>query len=111
VLDDSATQAPPKGPTADEGRAMTQIVHDLPPGPHFASATAFPGQVAFAANIKALANAGADVIADDIIYFAEPYYQDGIVANAVNDVTTNQGVAYFSMAFNNNRIIPPNNRT
>ena len=48
------------------------------------------------------------MIADDIIYFAEPYYQDGIVANAVNDVTTNQGVAYFSMAFNNNRIIAGN---
>ena len=108
VLDDSATQAPPKGPTADEGRAMTQIVHDLAPGADLAFATAFTGQVAFAANIKALANAGADVIADDIIYFAEPYYQDGIVANAVNDVTTNQGVAYFSMAFNNNRIIAGN---
>ena len=108
VLDDSATQAPPNGPTADEGRAMTQIVHDLAPGADLAFATAFTGQVAFAANIKALANAGADVIADDIIYFAEPYYQDGIVANAVNDVTTNQGVAYFSMAFNNNRIIAGN---
>jgi hypothetical protein len=108
VLDDSATQAPPHGPTADEGRAMTQIVHDLAPGADLAFATAFTGQVAFAANIKALANAGADVIADDIIYFAEPYYQDGIVANAVNDVTTNQGVAYFSMAFNNNRIIAGN---
>jgi hypothetical protein len=103
VLDDTDTTS-----KADEGRAMTQIVHDLAPGADLAFATAFTGQVAFAANIKALANAGADVIADDIIYFAEPYYQDGIVANAVNDVTTSQGVAYFSMAFNNNRIIAGN---
>ncbi len=98
VLDDSA------GVQGDEGRAMTQIVHDLAPGADLAFATAFTGQVAFANNIQALANAGAKVIVDDIIYFSEPYYQDGIVANAVNSVTR-QGVAYFSMAFNNNRVI------
>ena len=101
VLDDGNGQA-------DEGRAMTQIVHDIAPGAYLAFATAFIGEVAFADNIQALATAGADVIADDIIYFAEPYFQDGIVANAVNDVTA-QGVAYFSMAFNNNRIIAGNN--
>ena len=101
ILDDSA------GVQGDEGRAMTQIVHDLAPGAGLAFATAFTGQVAFANNIQALANAGAKVIVDDIIYFNEPYYQDGIVANAVNNVTS-QGVAYFSMAFNNNRVIAGN---
>ncbi len=85
----------------DEGRAMLQIVHDIAPGASLAFATANPTQTAFADNIRALASSGANVIADDIIYFAEPMYQDGIVAQAVNDVTA-QGVTYFSMAFNNN---------
>lgn len=78
---------------------MAQIVHDLAPGSPLAVATAFTGQTAFGDNIRALANAGAKVIVDDIIYFTEPMYQDGVIAKAVNDVTS-QGVAYFSMAFN-----------
>jgi hypothetical protein len=95
VVQDAAT------PEADEGRAMAQIVHDIAPGANLAFATAYPTDVAFANNIRALAAAGADVIVDDIIYFNEPVYQDGIIANAVRDVTAD-GVAYFSMAFNNN---------
>jgi subtilisin family serine protease len=80
---------------------MLQIVHDIAPGASLAFATAQGGQTVFADNIRALAAGGADIIADDIIYFGETAYQDGIVAKAVNDVTS-QGVAYFSMAFNNN---------
>jgi hypothetical protein len=85
----------------DEGRAMLQIVHDIAPGADLDFATAFLGQTSFADNIRALANDGAKIIADDIINFTEPMYQDGIIAKAVNDVSS-QGVAYFSMAFNNN---------
>jgi hypothetical protein len=86
---------------ADEGRAMLQIVHDIAPGADLDFATAFLGPTSFADNIRALANDGAKIIADDIINFSEPMYQDGIIASAVNDVSA-QGVAYFSMAFNNN---------
>ncbi len=80
---------------------MLQIVHDIAPGAGLAYATAFGGDTVMAANIRALANAGAKVIVDDVIYFNEPVYQDGIIANAVRDVTA-QGVTYFTMAFNNN---------
>ena len=83
---------------------MLQIVHDLAPGADLAFATAFTGELGFATNIRALAANGADVIADDIIYFAEPIYQDGPIAAAVDDVTA-QGVDYFSMAYNSNRIV------
>ena len=89
---------------ADEGRAMLQIVHDLAPGADLAFATAFTGELGFASNIRQLAANGADVIADDILYFAEPMYQDGPIAAAVDDVTA-QGVDYFSMAYNSNRIV------
>jgi hypothetical protein len=89
------------GTGADEGRAMAQIVHDMAPGAKISFASAFISETSFADQIRALANAGANVIVDDVSYFAEPMFQDGPVAVAVNDVTA-QGVAYFSSAANNN---------
>jgi hypothetical protein len=88
---------------SDEGRAMAQIVHDLAPGASIAFATAFAGESAFAANIRALAADGATVIADDVAYFQEPFFQDGPVAVAVGDVVAG-GVSYFSAAGNDNLI-------
>ena len=86
---------------------MLQAVHDVAPGAALAFATAENSDTSFAGNIQDLANAGADVIADDYIYFNEPFYQDSVIAKAVNDVTA-QGIPYFSMAFNNNRVIAGN---
>lgn len=88
---------------ADEGRAMAQIVHDLAPGASLSFATAFTGMTAFAGNIEDLAAAGADVIADDVSYFEEPFFQEGPVGVAVSNVTA-AGVSYFSSAANNNLI-------
>jgi Ca2+-binding RTX toxin-like protein len=84
----------------DEGRAMAQLVHDLAPGASIEFATAEGGQAAFANNIIALANAGAKVIMDDVLYFAELAYQEGPIAQAVDQVTA-AGVSYFSAAGNN----------
>ncbi len=103
VLDDTASSG------ADEGRAMAQIVHDLAPGAKLAFATAFTGELSFAANIERLAEpvseggTGAQVIADDVTYFDEPFFQDGPVSVAVNNVT-GSGVSYFSSAGNDNLI-------
>jgi hypothetical protein len=94
----------------DEGRGMAQIVHDLAPGASLAFATAFNGELNFADNIRALRTAGSKVIVDDVSYFDEPYFQDGPVSVAVNQVT-NQGVTYFSSAANNNIIFGGNNVT
>lgn len=93
---------------SDEGRAMLQIVHDIAPGASLAFATAQGGQTVFADNIRALAAAGADVITDDLLYFREPIFQDGVIAEAINDVTA-QGVSYFTMGYNSNRIISGRN--
>lgn len=97
------TEEPEPG---DEGRGMTQIVHDLAPGAGLAFATAFTGETAFAENIEKLAAPGpegaeASVIADDVSYPGEPFFQEGPVGVAVSKVS-GEGVTYFSAAGNNN---------
>lgn len=88
---------PPVG--SDEGRAMLQIIHDIAPGANLAFRTGFVSSVDFAAGIIALNNDTCDVIVDDITYISEPFFRDGIVAQAV-DVVNASGTAYFSAAGN-----------
>lgn len=84
---------------SDEGRAMAQIIADVAPGANMAFYTASNGEADFANGILALAEAGARVIVDDVGYFQEPVFQDGIVAQAIDQVKA-AGVAYFSAAGN-----------
>ena len=83
----------------DEGRAMMELIHDVAPGSTQAFHTAFGGQADFAQGIIDLRTAGADSIVDDVGYFAEPFYQDGIIAQAVDTVVAD-GAVYFSSAGN-----------
>jgi len=94
VLDDSIC------PGTDEGRAMMQIIHDVAPGASQSFHTAFGGQADFAGGIVELAeDSDASVIVDDVVYLNEPFFQDGIIAQAADQVTA-MGVAYFSSAGN-----------
>jgi hypothetical protein len=86
-------------PAIDEGRGIMELIHDVAPGAAQAFHTASNGQADFAQGIIDLANAGAKVINDDIGYPDEPMFQDGIIAQAVNQVKA-MGVAYFSAAGN-----------
>lgn len=89
-------------PGTDEGRAMLQLVHDIAPGADLAFYTEEGGQSAMVKAIRALAGAGADVIVDDVTYYAEPMFQDGPIAQAVNEVVA-RDIAYFSSAGNSAR--------
>ena len=99
-------------PGTDEGRGMGQIVYKMAPKARIGFATANGGEVNFANNIRALAampgfeyppeiqkGFKADVICDDVGYSDEPFFQDGLIGNAVDDVAA-FGVCYFSSAGN-----------
>jgi hypothetical protein len=110
----------------DGGRGMAQLVHDLIPGAKLFFRTAFEGADDFALGIQELADAGCDVIVDDVSkcirkglfvhasqnpiltrcqlfysgYPEQPFFQDGVIAQAANDVAEMRGVPYFSAAGN-----------
>jgi len=96
VLDNGAC------PGSDEGRGMVQLVHDVAPGAAQKFHSAFNSLVDFADGILELQEAGSDVIVDDVIYFAENMFSDGIVAQAA-DLAVARGAAYFSSAGNQAR--------
>ena len=106
VLQEGSTD--PQDGSADEGRAMLQIIHDVAPGANLAFCTAGESTTAFANNIRALrtnANAPCDVIVDDIAFYDEPFFSDGIVSQAVDQVVTSTSlsgrrVIYYSAAGN-----------
>jgi hypothetical protein len=85
---------------SDEGRAMMEIIHDVAPGAELAFYTAYNGQADFAQGILKLADAGCNIIVDDVSYFGEPFFQDGIIAQAVDEAVKKHKVAYYSSAGN-----------
>ena len=97
------TVLPGQAGTGDEGTAMLEIVHDLAPGAELYFATAWEGQARFAENVEALCAAGADVIVDDVFYFREAAFQDGIVARGINAAVAD-GCFHFSAAGNSGNL-------
>ncbi len=84
---------------SDEGRAMLELIHDVAPGSRLLYATAVISQQSFADNVRRLADAGADIIVDDIGWRDEPMFQDGLISQAI-DYAVEQGSLYFSAAGN-----------
>ena len=86
--------------STDEGRAMAEILYDEAPGvSRIRFATADGGPAVKANAIDALVADGAKVIADDTGYVTEPFFQDDVIAQAV-DRAKAAGVAYFVSAGN-----------
>ena len=93
------------GKRSDEGRGMLQIIHDLAPAAQLYFRTGSETPVDFAQGIRKLRDAGCVIIVDDLTYITEQFLTDGVVAQAVNEVTTPtipgiKPVTYFSAAGN-----------
>ena len=78
-------------PGTNEGRGMVQIGYKMAPKARLGFATANGGEVNFANNIRTLAglNGGdfaAQVICDDVGYADEPFFEDGLIGQAVDEV-------------------------
>lgn len=87
-------------PGSDEGRALLQIIHDIAPKADLAFHTALGGLASFAQGIRRLAEIGCDVIVDDVVYFAEPMFQDGLIGQTIQDVVEQESVIYVTAAGN-----------
>ena len=94
VLDDLPADA-----GSDEGRAMMELAYDVAPGVDFAFHTAFGGFVNFSGGIVQLFQNGCEVVVDDVGLAGDPFFQDGVIAQAV-DYVASQGASYFSSAGN-----------
>jgi hypothetical protein len=77
--------------SGDEGTAMLEIVHDMAPSAALAFCPAFgdAGQQGLADAVtwlatEAFGGKGADVIVDDVGFLTEPFFQDGVIAQAVD---------------------------
>ena len=96
ILEDGAS-------TTDEGRAMAEIVYDTAPGlPKILFSTGTGGASSRVDSIDALVAAGAKIIADDVTHLTEPFFQDGIIAQAADRAKAN-GTAYLVAAGNRAR--------
>src|SRR5262249_35785883 len=102
-LPPSVTVLPGPAGSGSEGTAVLEIVHHPAPGAQRLFATAFSGQASFANNIRSLRQAGADILVDDVGYFAEAVLQDDVIAQAVEDVVAD-GALYFSAAGNDGNL-------
>jgi subtilisin family serine protease len=84
---------------ADEGRAVAEIIHDLAPGATLLFHSGFDTSLSMRDAIRALTAAGASVIIDDVGFLDEPVFEDGLVAQAVQEAINN-GVVYVTAAGN-----------
>ncbi|MHA3683299.1 fibronectin type III domain-containing protein [Leucobacter sp. HY1908] len=89
---------------SDEGRGMAQLVHGIAPGAKLMFADYGTSDVGMAESIEKLAEAGADIIVDDILYMSEPYYQRGFISQTVEQVKEDYGVMYLAAAANMNGV-------
>jgi len=88
------------GPGTDEGEAMLELIHDIAPGAALAFGAVQATDTEFAANIELLQSAAnCKIIADDVIMFDEPFFQDGPIAQAIT-ANRSAGVLHFTAAGN-----------
>jgi subtilisin family serine protease len=83
----------------DEGRAMAEIIHDLAPGATLLFHSGFPTSLDTIAAIQALTDANVNILVDDIGFLDEPVFEDGPVAQTVQEAI-DKGIVYVTAAGN-----------
>ncbi|HSA58497.1 MAG TPA: thrombospondin type 3 repeat-containing protein [bacterium] len=84
----------------DEGTAMLEIVHDMAPGATLAFGAGLSTSLEFRNRVDDLKNTfQADVIVDDLGFYDEPYFEDGLVALKVKEAV-DAGIVFASAGGN-----------
>lgn len=84
----------------DEGRALLEEIHAIAPAAGLAFYSGDGDQYSIVTAIRSLKAAGCKVIVDDLSAANEPFFQDGIIGQAINAFTAGGG-AYVSAVGNN----------
>ncbi|WP_370572473.1 S8 family serine peptidase, partial [Methanomethylovorans sp.] len=84
----------------NEGTAILEIIHDMVPGAKLYFHDNGANIIAFNAAIDELVAAGCNIIIDDVAWYEEPFFEDGIVASHIEDVINSNNVLYLSSAGN-----------
>ncbi|HMM07240.1 MAG TPA: S-layer homology domain-containing protein [Clostridiales bacterium] len=84
----------------DEGTAMLEIIHDIAPGAKLYFHDCGTNVLAFNRGIDNLIAAGCDIICDDIGWISEPFFEDGVVAQHVKEISDQGKVLFVSSAGN-----------
>ncbi len=85
---------------SDEIRALIEVEYDIAPGTTHRAHAAFNGVAAHASGIANMASNGVSVMADDAFWYSTPWFQPGVISQAINEAYTNNDVAFFSHAGN-----------
>ncbi len=99
-FDEEGNPYPMEDLYTDEGRAMAEIVHEMAPGAEIAFHSAFLGVASWADGVLKLADAGCQVLVDDVIYLTMSAYQDGELSQAIEQAVKEHDIVYLSAAGN-----------
>jgi hypothetical protein len=84
----------------DEGTAMLEIIYDMAPGAKLYFHDMGTNKLAFNHAMDDLVAAGCTVIVDDVGWYDEPYFQDGMIAMHVKHLISSKNIIYVSSAGN-----------
>jgi len=84
----------------DEGTAMAEIVYDLAPGAQIYFHDVGFNTLEFIDAVQSLADAGCNIIVDDVGWIEEPFFEDGLIAGNLKSILAINNIVYFSAAGN-----------
>jgi len=84
----------------DEGTAMLEIIYDMAPGAKLYFHDMGTNKYAFMHAMDDLVAQGCTVIVDDVGWYDEPYFQDGMIAMHVKELILKKNIIYVSAAGN-----------